>query len=837
MNRLSVCSFLIILTGSLLPLLSQESDKREFIRSVQDADIFFYYDQDYEKAAGMYARLHKSFPENSNIAAKLGICLLNIDGSEQEALSLLRSAAKNIVETDKEYVEYGDKAPLDTWLYMAVAYHRNDSLEKAISLYHEIREDLADADVFREDYIDNQIRDCSYAIEMKKKPLTILRESFTPWLEEYPDAVNPVLAKNDSVFIFTWKSEGRTRILCSYKQENGWGRPADITRQLGGHTRLYSNSVTADGKLLVLFLDDGGDGNLYCSERKDSVWSRIKNPGKNINTIYWESHGFITPDGQSLYISSNRPGGSGELDIWVAQRKTDGTWDLPVNLGEDINTPFNEDTPFYDPENNALLFSSAGHISMGGYDIFRSINRNGNWTNPVGMPFAYNTTAENLFFILNNNSPGFVTSLYNEDEGSRNIYAIVAVDPADEISTAEGTITLDDGMAVDRSKAAVRLNDARKGTFLRSISVGAGGKFNFELKPGDYQLLVSHPGYKTDTINLNLPLYFLSRYLAVNSTLIPMQVYEGALLAIRNILFAFDSYELDNEAKSDLEALKTILISHPELKVEVAGYTDSKGSSEYNSKLAGRRAQAVIDYLVSPSDPESRFVKTSFGESNFAAINTNPDGSDNPEGRKYNRRVTFGIIDPKTGIVLRQDTYTPEHLRPPSAMKYSIILKKSESKIPADYFSALDLSGMLFIRSIESDSVSLYALGVFYNRPDAVKYLGYVREKGFTDAFIVNHYDLNDEAKTLNKRNAVTIQASGTRVYTIQLKAARSPLNISQFSALKDVREIIGDDGYYRYVLGEFTDAEQAREAIKAVYAAGFTDAFIRELNKLTEEE
>ncbi len=836
MNRLSVCIIFFVLFNNVFStLLSQELSRKDFIRSVQDADIFYYYDQDYEKAASLYEVLHKAYPDNSNLAAKLGICYLNMDGKKQDALSLLKSASRNVVATDKDYVEYGEQAPLDTYLYLAIAYHKNDSLEKAVSIFYDVKDRLKETDIFREEYIDNQIRDCRYAMEMKKKPLTILSDHFTSWLKDYPGAINPVLAKNDSVFVFTQKTEGKTRILCTYKKER-WSTPADITKQLGGYTRFYSNSITGDGKLLVLYMDDGGDGNLYYSERKDSVWSRIKSPGKYINSIYWESHGFITPDGKTLYFSSNRAGGSGELDIWVSQKKDDGTWDRPVNCGDVINTAFNEDTPFFDPATNALLFSSSGHISMGGYDIFRSIYRNGGWTNPVGMPFAYNTTAENIFFILNNNAPGFVTSLYNEKEGSRNIYAIVAVDPADEITTAEGTITLSDGMVVDPSKAVIKLNDARKGAFLRSVPIAEGGKFKFDIKPGDYQVFVSHPGYKTDTINLNLPLYFLSHYLALNSSLIPMKVFEGAFLAIKNILFEFDSYELDNQARSGLEGLKSVLISHPELQIEVAGYTDAKGSREYNMKLADKRAQEVIDYLISSINPGSRFVKTAFGESNFAAINTNPDGSDNPEGRKYNRRVTFGIVDPKTGIVLRHDTYTPEHLRPPSAMNYSIVLKKSKEKIAPEYFNELELSGMLFVRSIESDSVSIYALGVFYNRPDAVKYLGYVKEEGFTDAYIVNQYDLTDEAKSLAKRNPIVSLATGKRVYTIQLKAAKTPMNMDQFKAFKDVREILGDDGYYRYVLGEYSDLTQAQEAIKPVYEAGFKDAFIRELNVLTTE-
>jgi outer membrane protein OmpA-like peptidoglycan-associated protein len=834
MIRSAICLLIVFFfSNSFTPLRSQSLTKKEFIRAVQDADNFYYYDEDYEKAANLYESLLKSYPENASLTAKLGICYLNIDGKNQDALRLLKKAASNIVSNDREYLEYGEKAPLDTYLYLAVAYHKNDSLEQALSHFYDAKKMLGNSEIFREEYIDNQIRDCRYAIEMKKKPLTIISDLFAPWLIDYPGACNPVLSKNDSVFVFTQKIKEKTRVLCSYKRKNAWASPTDITKQLGGYDRFYTNSITSDGKLLVIYMDDGGDGNLYLAHRKDSTWSKIKSAGKPINTIYWESHGFITPDGNKIFFSSNRSGGYGELDIWTSDRRADGTWNNPVNCGSVINTAFNEDTPFFDPENNALVFSSAGHISMGGYDVFRSIYRNGGWTNPVGMPFAFNTPAENTFFILNNNSPGFIASLYDEKSGTRNIYSLVAVDPADEITEIEGNVSLNDGLAVDAKKAVMKLSDAKRGTAIKSVSLAEDGTFKFKITPGDYRITVSHPGYKTDTINLSLPLYFLSHYMVLNSVLTPEKVEEGSFLSISNILFPFDSYELDDKAKSGLEAIKSILINYPDLKIEVAGYTDAKGSSKYNLILADKRARSVIDYLISTSIPASRFVKKAFGKSNFVAVNTNRDGTDNPEGRKYNRRVTFGIVDPQTGVILRQETYTPEHLRLASSMKYSIILTKSNQKLQSDYFGKIKLSGLLFVRTISSDSLFIYALGVFYNKPDAIKYLGYVKELGFNESYIINQYDLNDESKSLARLTPVVSLTTGKKVYTIQLRAARSPVNMDLFKDYEGVKEILGDDGFYRYVVGEYSQFSKAKEALDPILEAGFKDAFIRELNLL----
>jgi outer membrane protein OmpA-like peptidoglycan-associated protein len=383
-------------------------------------------------------------------------------------------------------------------------------------------------------------------------------------------------------------------------------------------------------------------------------------------------------------------------------------------------------------------------MSLGGYDVFRSMWKNGGWTNPAGMPYAFNTTDANTNFIMNNKASGFVASRYDDNTQSRNIYAIVAVDPADEITKIEGKMTLEDGLAPDSRKATIRLTDISGKTPVKQIPLNDDGTYRFDIKPGDYEILANHQGYKPETVKLNLPLYFLSRYKVVDTKLTPEKVAEGSLFDLKNILFAFDSYALDEQARSILESVKSILAAYPELQVEVAGYTDAKGSSEYNLRLANKRAQAVIDYLTSSSVPSSRFVMKAFGESNFAAINSNKDGSDSPEGRKYNRRVTFGIIDPLNKVVIRQDTYTPEHLRLASSVRYSIILKKTTERLSPDYFKNLNLNGLQLINITPAGSGTIYSVGVFYNKSDADRYLTFARAKGFADASVVTQYEMDD---------------------------------------------------------------------------------------------
>ena len=313
--------------------------------------------------------------------------------------------------------------------------------------------------------------------------------------------------------------------------------------------------------------------------------------------------------------------------------------------------------------------------------------------------------------------------------------------------------------------------------------------FKFEIKPGDYQLFVNLPGYKTDTINLNVPLYFSGSFISVNSSLIPDKVFGGEFLTINNILFDFNSYELSDESKSSLENLKSTLISYPDLTVEVAGYADAIGSTEYNIKLADKRAQAVIDYFSKTGIQTTLFIKKAFGKSDFVALNKNPDGTDNPEGRKYNRRVTFGIVDPQTGVVIRKESYTPEHLRQPNSMRYSIVLEQTSKKLYPKTFSVLTKDNFLFIKAIKTDSVTMYVLSVFYTKTDALKYLEYAKEKGFEKAYILNQYELDQASeKNLNSKDNSVLNQGKQKIYTIQLKATRNSLNIDKvFKGLKGV--------------------------------------------------
>jgi len=196
-NSTKRISAVFLLVSLLSPLRSQETTIRDFNKSVQNADVVFYYDNDFEKAASLYEPILKAFPDNTNIQAKLGICYLKLDGKKAEALKLLESASKNIAADKKEYTETGQKAPVDTYRYLAEAYHLNDDPAKALTIFSDLKSKLgtSEEDVEMAEYYDLQIRDCRYAIEAKKKPVRVIPELFTTWMRDYPGSMNPVVSK------------------------------------------------------------------------------------------------------------------------------------------------------------------------------------------------------------------------------------------------------------------------------------------------------------------------------------------------------------------------------------------------------------------------------------------------------------------------------------------------------------------------------------------------------------------------------------------------------------------------------------------------------------------
>jgi hypothetical protein len=212
---------------------------------------------------------------------------------------------------------------------------------------------------------------------------------------------HPVVTDDESILVFSRKLPFYQGIFLSRKINGEWGIPVNIVYELGVDDDCFPTSISSDGTELYLYRSDNYVGDIFVSNYIHGRWTKIRRLNSNINTKYWESHACISHDRKTLYFTSNRKGGYGGLDIYKSTRlsTTNDDWGPPVNLGQVINSAYNEDTPFITPDDKFLYFSSFGHETMGGYDMFYSQFANdGTWSVPVNLGYPLNTTYDEQFF-------------------------------------------------------------------------------------------------------------------------------------------------------------------------------------------------------------------------------------------------------------------------------------------------------------------------------------------------------------------------------------------------------------------------------------------------------
>lgn len=822
--------YYLLLTLFLLPvnnLTAQKSspDEREFIKQVNIADGFFIYDENYPRAAQIYERLFQQKPDNHNLAYKLGVCYLNMRGSEIKSLDLLRFASKNYVR-DVDYNTIGEPAPFDVLYYLAFSCQVNLELEEAINNYRKYQNLLRVREASEIEYINNQIEACQNIIEATDEGIILIKNIFTPWFIDYRNAINPVISQNDSSLAFTVESDMGNKIYLSDRVDGEWKKPVEITPMLGKYDDMFTNSIRGDGKQMIISRNNGYKGDLYITELKKGKWEKISKLGKNINTRYWESHGTISEDGKSLYFASNKPGGYGSLDIYYSALQENNTFGPAVNLGQVINTELEENTPFLD-ENGSLYFSSTGHAGFGGYDIFFSAFENNKWTEPVHLSFPLNTPGDNLHYIpYGSFNTGIYSMPLNDTSSALTVYGVThGIRPETDRVLARGHITLGDGMSIDTKTLLLELYEGIQGKEKILLKADSAGRFSYGLDSALYHLIISYPDYLSDTVTISIPESFTGAAINIRRELTPVSVASGEFFSVRNILFGFDNYELNREAMIEVEKMIPVLVSNPSLKIELKGYTDAIGPEDYNLRLSKKRAQGVYDYLIKAGIDQSRITLYARGENEFVSQNQRSDGSDNPEGRKYNRRVSISVINDGYEIFMESNRFIPRHLRKTLRMSYYVIVKESAIPLKTDYFTGSGLGELTMITEVKAAGSFKYCVGEFNTRADAINFLNTVRSYGYKDAYIENEYELTEE----------NIDSSNTNLYTIQIHALLSPVE-NKFKNLGNVRMIKGNDGFCRYIVGEYRGYSRALEALNIVRSAGYPQAYIKDFSVLEKQ-
>lgn len=397
-------------------------------------------------------------------------------------------------------------------------------------------------------------------------------------------------------------------IYVSAKNDKGvWQKPEPAEGELNSEFDEGIVSFTPDGQTMYLTkarreLNANTGVEIYTSTRSDAKWSAPVKYEITADTLSSYGHPAVSPDGTWLYFTSDMPGGKGGKDIWrINLKERAGSLE---NLGDWINTPGDDCFPYFRSD-SVLYFASDGHPGYGGLDLFRAeMQPSGGWT-VVNMGKPMNSTADDFGITFGPGEYGFFSSNRGDARGYDHIWAFELPDLKINIS---GWVLDKDEEPVPNAVIRIVGDD---GSNQKQVAK-PDGSFSFPLRRGvSYVMLAGAKGF------LNARQEFTSD-IAEEDAEYNVDFFLASInkpVVVENIFYDFDRATLRPESKAALDSLADVLRDNPNVTIEMASHTDRHGTDEYNLSLSGRRAQSVIDYLISVGIKPDRLQSQGYGES------------------------------------------------------------------------------------------------------------------------------------------------------------------------------------------------------------------------------
>lgn len=428
-------SLIIILIYSFLSVHAQDDT---FKQDFKEANTLIEENQ-YKVTLPIWLKLHKQQPTNANLNYKVGICYMSSANDKKKSLEYFNRATKNTTKNYAPFSSLEKKAPLDAYLYLAKIYHINYQLEEATTNYQTFK-NIASKKHFLYEKAVLGLKQCENAKFAVANPVKTKVKNMGAIINSVNGDYSPVISIDESSIYFTSRRVRKDSsnlyyidfidgnhfedIYVSNKYDNVWSEPELLNINTDGHEAVVN--ISTDGQTLFMFKDDSGDGNIYTSTKNGENWSEPVLIGSDVNLESRETHAHIAPNGNFLYFVSDRDGGQGGKDIYVCNKLPNGEWAKAQNIGNTINTPYDEDGVFIHPDGKTLYFSSNGQNSIGDYDIFYStMDDSGNWTTPINMGYPVNSTDDDVYFVTSTDGKrGYFSSFKEEGYGEKDIYQI-----------------------------------------------------------------------------------------------------------------------------------------------------------------------------------------------------------------------------------------------------------------------------------------------------------------------------------------------------------------------------------------------------------------------------
>ncbi|KQC00780.1 OmpA family protein [Pedobacter sp. Hv1] len=488
------------------------------------------------------------------------------------------------------------------------------------------------------------IKDCDFSMVAIQSPSKYEPINMGFYINSANRDYFPALTADGETIIFTRVVDKNEDFFISTKKDNEWQKAQPLSNVINTpNFNEGAQSISPDGKYLFFTGCNRPDGlgrcDIYVSRKEGKEWGKPINLGKIINSEYWDSQPSISPDGSTLYFVSNRPGGIGGYDIWKSTLTDEGQWTEPVNLGDTINTPYDENTPFMHADGKTLYFSSDGWPGFGNKDIFYSrLKNDGKFSTPVNLGYPINTFNEEVGLIVTaDGTEGlFSSNIKNGGFGDLDIYRFKLPEQVKPLP-----VTYVKGIVRDKeTKALLEANvlvidlkthnavfndytSKETGDFLAVMPIGSNYSFDVEAD-----------GYIFNSLHFELNKANGKPY---EIEILLEKIKVGSNVTLQNIFFDTNKFELLPSSMVELNILIELLKNNANISIEIQGHTDNVGDVKLNEKLSENRAKAVYDFLINNGIDRKRLSFKGYGETKPRADNATE------EGRKQNRRTEFVV--------------------------------------------------------------------------------------------------------------------------------------------------------------------------------------------------
>lgn len=595
-------------------------------------------------------------------SASTGKKLTGASDSKESVIYTLAECYRKLHYHDKAAPHYLLATSFDKTSFPLAKFHYGSTL-RALGKYDEAGQAFT---AFLGEYGTNDNYKATAELELKNIPFIkqqMAKKDIAAYEIQKNEGLNaeggsyaPFWSGDKSVLFTSTRPNGKdsTRMNRVYQADMNNGTASNVTLiklpQPEGIQQGVS-ALTPDGKTMFVTRwsskTTNKNANIFqCKLNNDGNWSEptpitaLEVVGSNTQQPY------VTEDGKYFIFASDRPGGFGGMDIWISTMESNGAIGTPVNMGSSINTIFDEQAPSYHVPSKTFVFSSNGHVGMGGFDFHYCKGDLSSLSAPKNFGYPVNSAKDDLYFISKGPARNILEYVVlSSDREASCCLELFSLHKARPVKKINGAI-LDCSDNHPLSNVKVSIMDTINNKLISELTTDSTGKYQFtieEFQP--LKAMASNAGYFNSSLVFEGPSdideeYFSNSDLCMTKIPNPIEV----AVEVENVYYDFNEASIQENSFASLDKLVQLLKDNPSLSIQLNAHTDSKGEEDYNLKLSEARANSVVNYLIKKGIDKKRLMAKGFGESTPIADNENADGTDNPEGRQKNRRTEFQVI-------------------------------------------------------------------------------------------------------------------------------------------------------------------------------------------------